>query len=134
MTSVALVSARYEELFRFYTQRIGLVALVGNERSQFSILKGTHSNGYLTLYRQRPGLVPGFHHVGFEVWDEPGLEQSISSFHALGGTVVSDVSHDTRRSICIKDPDGLTLQFYVNRQWTPEKIAAIDADAALNVL
>ena len=130
VTHVALVAQRYEAMFDFYTQRVGLTPFVGDARSSYAVLKGTHSNGDMTLYRQRPGQTPGFHHVGFEVWDEADLERSVGALRAKGGTVERDVNHPARRSVSIRDPDGLLLQFHVNRAWQPDKLAAVDAETA----
>jgi catechol 2,3-dioxygenase len=87
--------------------------------------------GDLTLCRQRPGLEAGFHHVGFEVWDEPDLERSIAGLAARGIEAERVIDHPARRAVTIRDPDGLRLQFFVNRQWTPQTAAAVDAATAL---
>lgn len=134
VTHVALVAANYEAMFRFYTERVGLSALIGNSRSSLAVLKGTHGNGDMTLYRQRPGLEPGFHHVGFEVWDEADLERSVAALRASGGAVERDINHPARRSVCIKDPDGLRLQFHVERDWRPDRLAGVDEGTALYLL
>ncbi len=134
VTHVALVAQRYEAMFRFYTERVGLTPLVGDERSAYAVLKGTSSNGDMTLYRQSPGLTPGFHHVGFEVWDEADLARSVDALRKSGGTVERDVDHAARRSVCIKDPDGLLLQFHVNRDWRRETLAGLAAGTALYLL
>lgn len=130
VTHVALVAVKYEAMFRFYTERVGLLPLVGDERSAYAVLKGTHSNGDMTLYRHTPGLVPGFHHVGFEVWDEADLEQSVTKLRASGGTIERDLNHPARRSVTVKDPDGVRLQFYVNRDWRADRLSGLDADTA----
>lgn len=134
VTHVALVALRYEDMFRFYAERVGLSPLVGDERTAFAVLKGTHSYGDLTLYRHRPGLTPGFHHVGFEVWDEADLAHSVNALRATGGTIERDIDHPARHSVCLRDPDGLLLQFHVNRDWRAPKLAAVDAETALYLL
>lgn len=134
VTHAALVTSRFEEMFAFYTGIIGLTPFVGSPESSFAILRGTVGTGDLTLYRARPGLQTGLHHVGFEVWDEDDLDRSIAALSGtdIGAEGISD--HPARRSVSIIDPDGIRLQFYVNRNWTPEVIETVDAEAALDLL
>ena len=44
------------------------------------------------------------------------------------------VDHPARHSIVIKDPDGLRLQFFVNRNWAPTTIAKAGRDEVLYLL
>ena len=134
VTHAALVTSEFEALFEFYTHIIGLSPFVGNSESSFAILRGTVGTGDLTLFRHRTGLRPGFHHAGFEVWDEDDLDRSIAALpgHDIAAEQISD--HPARRSVTIIDPDGLRLQFYVNRDWTPDVIETIDDETALHLL
>ena len=134
VTHAALVTSRFEEMFAFYTGIIGLSAFVGGPESSYAILRGTVGTGDLTLYRDRAGLRTGFHHVGFEVWDEDGLDRSIAALSGAGIGAERISEHPARRSVSIIDPDGLRLQFYVNRNWTPEVIETLDDETALHLL
>jgi len=131
VTHVALVTAKYEELFRYYSGPIGLVPLVGGEREDFAVLKGHASNGDLTLFRHRPGLELGLHHTGVEVWSESDLKDSLAKAKARDLDIESVHDHPARMSVTIKDPDGLRLQFYVNRDWRPEVIGTVSAEESL---
>ena len=84
VTHVALVAQHYEAMFDNYTNIVGLTALVGDRNSQSAVLKGTSSDGDVTLYRAETGLAPGLHHVGFEVWDEDDLNSSLSRLSGAG--------------------------------------------------
>jgi catechol 2,3-dioxygenase len=42
--------------------------------------------------------------------------------------------HPARRSVVIKDPDDIRLQFYVDRDWTPATFASISDETALDLL
>ena len=133
-THVGIVAQNYAEMFRFYTDIVGLAPLAGSSGSAHAVLRGTHAASALTLYRQRPGLAPGLHHVGFEVWDEDDLEQGLARLHESGMAAERVVEHAARRSACILDPDGIRLQFHVDRSWTPETVASVGDDAALYLL
>jgi catechol 2,3-dioxygenase len=130
VTHVALVTPKFEEMLEFYTGIIGLTPFVGMPGGPYAVLRGTVGTGDLTLYRQRPGLQPGFHHVGFEVWDEADLERSLSVLAEKGMRAERDVDHPARRSVSILDPDGIRLQFFVNRKWTPDTISSVDEATA----
>ena len=134
VTHAALVTSNFEELFEFYTQIIGLTPFVGSPENSLAVLRGTVGTGDLTLFRYRPGLELGFHHVGFEVWSEDDLDQSIAALPTRDIIAERINDHPARRSVTIIDPDGIRLQFYVNRHWSPEAIEAIDDETALYLL
>jgi catechol 2,3-dioxygenase len=129
-THVGVVAADYETMFDFYTRIVGLVPLLGGAGSDYAVLHGSHGSYAMTLYRQRKGLEPGFHHVGFEVWDEADLDRAVAAAPKADVRVERVVDHPARKSVCILDPDGIRLQFYVNRNWTPQSIATVDAASA----
>ncbi|TMJ81938.1 MAG: hypothetical protein E6G76_24445 [Alphaproteobacteria bacterium] len=104
VTHVALVARNFEAMFDFYVNSVGLTALVGDRDSDLALLKGTASDGDVTLYRAGAGVSPGLHHVGFEVWDEDDLERSIAALPDAGVRVEKQVDHPARRSIVIKAP------------------------------
>ena len=134
VTHVALVAQHYEAMFDNYTNIVGLTALVGDRNSQSAVLKGTSSDGDVTLYRAETGLAPGLHHVGFEVWGEDDLNSSLSRLSGAGVEVERVVDHRARHSVVIKDPDGLRLQFFVNRDWSAPAINAANKADALYLL
>ena len=131
VTHVALVTPRFEASLEFYTRVIGLQLWAPDAPKDHAVLRGTVGTGDLTLYRQRPGLDAGFHHVGFEAWDEADLERSIAGLAARRIAAERIIDHPVRRAVTIRDPDGLRLQFFINRQWTPQAAAAVDAATAL---
>ncbi len=129
VTHVALVASDYDAMVRYYVGPIGLRPLAGSAGGDYAILTGKASQGDITLLRRRPELAPGLHHVGIEVWDERDLARSVASLGRHGLTVECEIDHPARHSVCIKDPDGIRLQFYVNKDWrsaTIESAAAAD--------
>ncbi len=134
ITNIAIVAKDFEGMFRFYRDRVGLKPIVGNDDATYALLNGTSGFGDFALFRQRPGLKPGMHHVGFQVWGEDDLDRSVAALPAKGIKVERDVDHPARRSVSIRDPDGLLLQFHVERDWTPATIATLDAETALYAL
>jgi len=134
VTHVALVTGNFEEMFDYYVDIMGLSPLAGDRRSAAVVLRGTASEGCVTLYRPSGALAPGLHHVGFEVWDEADLKRSISALPEAGVEVEREVDHPARHSIVIRDLDGLRLQFFVNRNWDPLTIGKVGPDDALYLL
>jgi catechol 2,3-dioxygenase len=134
VTHVAFVAKNFEAMFKYYTEIIGLEPVLGDPRGSFAVLRGSAGKGDVTLYRLRDGLAPGMHHVGFVVWDEADLGRSVAALHAAGMQPEREVDHPARRSVVIKDPDGIRLQFYVDRDWTPATLASISDEMALDLL
>ena len=130
VTHVAFVTRNFAEMFRFYTEIVGLEPFAGDRDAAFAVLRGSAASGDLTLLRRREGLAPGLHHVGFAVWDEADLERSRAALPKAGIAVEREIDHTARRSVTIADPDGIRLQFYVNRDWRPATVAAVAEAAA----
>ena len=134
VTHVALVADNFENMFDYYSGVVGLSPLVGDRNGKSAVLKGTASDGDVTLYRSSAGLAPGLHHVGFEVWDDADLRGSIGALQRAGVAVEREVDHPSRHSIVIRDPDGLRLQFFINRNWIAPVIGKANPDEALYLL
>jgi catechol 2,3-dioxygenase len=130
ITHVALVADDYEAMFEYYVDIVGLEPLSGAKTTASAVLHGSASAGDVTLYRKSAELHPGLHHVGFEVWDEADLERSIKALPGTGIAVERELDHPARHSVTIRDPDGLRLQFFVNRDWVPAAIAKAGRDEA----
>ena len=68
------------------------------------------------------------------MWDEDDLDRSIAALPGKDISAEQISDHPARRSVTIIDPDGIRLQFFVNRNWTPEVIEDIDDQTALHLL
>ena len=133
-THVALVTAAYEAMLDYYTAVVGLTLFAGGPDEAYAVLAGSVCDYALTLYRAAPGLSPGLHHVGIEVWDEADLEASVQRAAGQGVAILSDIDHPARRAVAISDPDGIGLQFFVDRDWSRERLRGLDAGSALALL
>ena len=134
ITHMGIVTKNYAAMLRFYTETVGLTILAGGESASFAVLQGSAGIGDLTFYKPQPGLEPGMHHLGFQVRDEASLERSIRECAAKGIKIECDVDSPVRRSVSIRDPDGLRLDFGVARNWTPAAINNLDSETALAIL
>jgi len=132
-THVGVVARDYPAMFDFYTRVIGLTPLVGDAKSAWSVLRGTDGGG-LSLFRARPDLKPGFHHVGLEVWSESDLSHAVAELPRDGFKLERAVDHPARLSASVLDPDGIRLQFHVDRDWSAETIQSVDEETAPYIL
>jgi catechol 2,3-dioxygenase len=134
-THVGIVARNFEAMLDFYVGVVGLLPFAGSADGAYAVLRGSEGPACaLTLYRAHHGVAVGLHHVGFEVWDESDLEGSIDRLGAARLPTERLLEHPARRAVCVRDPDGILLQFYVNRDFSPDVVEGIDADSALYLL
>ncbi len=129
--SVALVLENFEDGVDYYQCIIGLTLLAGGRDAAFAILGGTLGERNVSLFRALRGQQPGLHHIGYEAWSDEDLDASIARLRASGSAPVSEVETPLRRAVYIRDPDGIRLQFYVDRDRPAAEWAACDPEAAL---
>ncbi|WBY02379.1 VOC family protein [Ramlibacter tataouinensis] len=134
VTHVSLVAQKYEEMLAYYTCYLGLQQVAGSAGGDWVLLGGTASDSALTLYRAGPGRAPGFHHVGIEVGSEADLDRALALLPRDGVEVEHQIDHPVRRAITILDPDGIRLQFYVDRDWSAQRLAGVALQDALYLL
>ena len=68
------------------------------------------------------------------MWDDADLKRSIAALPAAGVELEREVDHPARHSAVIRDPDGLRLQFFVNRDWSAPVIGSASREEALYLL
>ncbi len=129
--SVALVLENFEAGVDYYQRIIGLTLLAGGRDAAFAVLGGTLGERNLSLFRALRGQRPGLHHIGYEAWDDADLDASVARLRATGSAPALEVETPLRRAVYIRDPDGLRLQFYVDRGRPAAEWSACDPDAAL---
>jgi catechol 2,3-dioxygenase len=134
ITHIALVADNYEAVYDYYTDYVGLALMLGGRDQRFASLGGTLGGRDLSLFRatdQRPG---GFHHHGFVVEDEADLEKSIAWARTEGIEIEVDIDHPSRRSVMVRDPDGLRCQLYSPRDGAMGDPNDIDDDSLIYLM
>jgi catechol 2,3-dioxygenase len=131
VTHAVIVAADYEGTVRHYVELVGLAPIAGGVDSAFALLSGTCHQRDLSVFRTRPGRAPGLHHVGFDVGDERDLDAARARLKAAGLEPVLELDHATRRSVFIRDPDGILLEFHVNRAVPADRLCELDEGVAL---
>ncbi len=130
-THAVLVLENFERAFETYCTVVGLSPIVGDADSAFAVLGGTCGERNLGLFRARDGRVPGLHHVGLQVWGESDLNESLKRLASTGHEIEAEFDYPTRRGVFLKDPDGIRLQFYVDRDPGAEALRHCDEETAL---
>ena len=110
-----VVANDYEGLYRYYTSLVGLLPIYGGPNDRLTVLSGTTGGRQLTLFRGTGRQPTGLHHFGFQVWDEEGLERSEQKLSKEGMKPEFVIDHASRRGVFLRDPDGLLIEFYVDR-------------------
>lgn len=130
-THACLVVENYEDAFDHYTGVVGLVPLMGGRDGAYAVLGGTLRERSLSLFRATRGRAPGLHHVGFQVTDDADLDASIAKARRQGCPPEIVVDHALRRVAMLRDPDGIRLQFFVERNQPETAWADCDPDMLL---
>ena len=131
ITHMVQVCEDFEAAYDYYTGFVGLSPRLGGRDDRFAALGGTCGGRDLTLFRAAGARAPGFHHHGFVVADADELERSIGRARAAGIAIESDIDHPSRRSVVVRDPDGLRCQLYAERSGGSGDTGAIDDDTLL---
>lgn len=131
---VALAAEKYEEMFRYYRDFVGLVPLFGSETSEFSVFGGTLGEKSLSLFRSGPGRPKGVLHTGLEVVDDEDFVEAKRRLAKAGVSVVSEVDHKLRHCVFIDDPNGNRLQFFKDGDKSIDLLRGMTADEALTLL
>ena len=128
ITHMVQVCKHFDAAYDYYTNYVGLRLRMGGRDDRFASLGGTCGSRDLTLFRTADGRMPGFHHHAFVVADEADLERSIGRARAEGTAIEDDIDHPSRRSVVVRDPDGLRCQLYAERDGDIGDTSAIDDD------
>jgi catechol 2,3-dioxygenase len=126
VTHAVLVAQDYEGVVQAYTDVVGLTPTLGGIDQAFTLLSGTCGQRDLGVFRARPGRPAGLHHVGFLVADESDLDEAERRLRRAGIRPEIQIDHATRRSIFVRDPDGIRLEFYVDRGAPATQLAEIE--------
>lgn len=112
ITHAVLKTPDPERLVDFYT-RIGGLHVVAND-NDVVYLGAAH-----TAYRYNLVLIPdsesGFGHAAFEMKDEATLTAAADALSGRGVTIDAEVDLPWKRSLFLRDPDGLRSEYYVRR-------------------
>ncbi len=109
----ALVAKDYPKLEAFFTNVAGLEPVFESPAGDFVLLRGsaTREGWDLALFAPREGLEPGLHHSVFEVGDEQDLIAAERRARDAGMPVEMILDLPSKRSVFVRDPDGMRYEF-----------------------
>jgi catechol 2,3-dioxygenase len=111
----ALAVRDLEASLGFYCEVAGLQEVVRASDGTFAVLRCTCPGYDLALFQAGADRPVGLHHLGFEMSDEGQLDEAEVQLKRVGIEPESWLDHTTKRSIFLKDPDGILLEYYVQR-------------------
>ena len=115
ITHATVVAANFDAMLRFYRDVAGLDVVFRGPDDSFAVLSGTGAGHDLALFRALPDQSPGLHHIGFVVDDERDMDEAEERLKKMRIEPELRLDHDTKRSIYLRSPDGLLLEFYSTR-------------------
>jgi len=113
ITHATLVAEDYPAMLDFFTRVGGLT--LASEGEGRAVLRCATTARDLVLLSARFGLPRGLQGISFEVEAEADLVASERRARAAGLEPVAGYDRPTKRSVLIRDPDGLLVEFYVRR-------------------
>ena len=126
ITHAALAVRDLDKMRRFFTEVGGLEPVPGGEAEGISLLRGAASPGLdLVLTAARDDIAPGMHHASYEVESEDELRQSESAARKKGIEIEMILDRPSKRSIFVRDPDRMLIEFYVRRGAEREDLARV---------
>lgn len=104
-----------QALTAFYRDVVGMSVVLEDTAQGFAILSGTVGYWDLGLFEVRDGAKPGMHHFGFELDGAEELSEVAARLRDAGTPLVAEVSSPTKDSVALRDPDGILLEFFVEK-------------------
>ena len=120
VTHAVIQTPNVGRLVEFYTRIAGL--RVTADECGVAYLGGSH-DGYSHNLVLVPSAVASYGHAAFELADEDALQRAVATLEATGNVVSETVELPWKRSLFLRDPDGLSSEWYVRRN-APRDLAA----------
>jgi len=111
ITHAVMVARNYPRMVEFYREVGGLTPQRLSGSGEATAMMGRLGRLDLVIFARGNGLEPGLHHFAFELASEHDFKSASQRLRAAGVKVELEVSNDHKRSIFLRDPDGLCLEF-----------------------
>jgi catechol 2,3-dioxygenase len=112
-----LVAKDFARLKSFFTDVAGLEPVGDSRAEDHVLLRGaaTREGWDLAIFAPREGLQPGLHHSVFEVAGESELVAAEARAREVGNGIELIADRPHKRSIFMRDPDGMRFEFRASR-------------------
>src|SRR5262245_13938195 len=115
ITHAALVVRDFGTMLGFYTDVAGLERVFVGDNDTWAVLGGTAGGHALTLLPETAERPAGMHHIGFSMKDDRALDEALARARAAGLRPERVLDHPMKRAVFIEDPDGMRIEFAVER-------------------
>ncbi len=124
-----IVARNFERMLEHYVEFAGLQDIYpGNDDIRF--LGGSLGKLDLVLVRRNDEQPSGIHHISFLVESEADLAASIEALMASGFTAEKEIDAPHKRSVFVRDPDDMLIEFHVPRSGAYPGVEALAGDPA----
>lgn len=120
VTHAVIKTPNVSRLVEFYTRIAGLRVIA--DECGVAYLGGSH-DGYSHNLVLVPSADASYGHAAFELADEDALQHAAATLDAIGNVISEMVELPWKRSLFLRDPDGLSSEWYVRRN-APRELAA----------
>jgi len=125
-----LVAKDYEVMKRFFLDVAGMTPVNDIGSKDYLLFQGTSKNDawHCALFAPRYHLTPGLHHVVFEMPDEKKLREAEDRARVSGTEIEMIVDRADKRSVFLRDPDNLLMEFRHNRPGRAPSMSNVPAE------
>lgn len=122
-----LVARNFDRMKAFFTGIGGLRPVPVKGADGVVLLRGaaTEKDFDLALFAHRDGLEPGMHHFTFDMVDEQSLAAAEQKARTAGIEIEIIADRPHKRSVFVRDPDGLRIEFSGRRRDGFEGLAGV---------
>ncbi|MCM3718628.1 3,4-dihydroxyphenylacetate 2,3-dioxygenase [Fictibacillus phosphorivorans] len=110
----------------FYVNALGFIETASS--SDWMALRGLEEHCHHSLLLKKADK-PGVHAVSYKVWEDAHLDALASFFKGKGSKVLwkeADQSVGIGRTLCVEDPSGIPLEFFVEMEGVERCIQKYD--------
>ena len=129
----SLAVGDFDGMLDFYTRVVGLDEVLRGPNDSYSVLNGTAQGHALTLFKASEDQPLGLHHVAFEIDEDRELDEAQERMSEAGITPTIQLNHATKRAIFLKDPDGMDVEFFVDKGGPVSALAGLEPALAVRL-
>lgn len=100
----------------YFQRSLGLSPSIRGPGDTYVLLQGALGGRDLVVFAATAESPPGLHHFSFLVLSEAGFEESLRKARAEGVDVVREIDVPEQRGVVLRDPDGMIVKLFVDRQ------------------
>lgn len=112
-THAVLVTKQFEAMLDFYQNVAGL-QVVHRTGDDFACFGARHSGYLYDIAIFQSSTASGVHHYSYQVASKADLDSAVAKLSAANIPIEKRVDERGKRSLFIRDPDGMLCEFYVS--------------------